>query len=85
MKKWICQCFLQTPCNEQSLLVRDSFQAHLTDEVKVDLNQRKIDVAVIPGGLTPVLQPLDKVLEPSCSKIMSEESTGMDDQQPTRL
>lgn len=34
----------------------------MTDKVKVDLKQRKIDVAVIPGGLTPVLQPLDKSL-----------------------
>ena len=40
----------------------DSFRPHLTDEVKADLNRRKIDVAVIPGGLTPVLQPLDKYL-----------------------
>ena len=30
--------------------------------MKEDLNRRKIDVAVIPGGLTPVLQPLDKCL-----------------------
>ena len=31
-------------------------------QVKADLQRRKIDVAVIPGGLTPVLQPLDKCL-----------------------
>ena len=62
MKEWIRQCLLRTPRNEQSLLVWDSLQAHLTDEVKEDLNRRKIDVAVIPGGLTPVLQPLDKCL-----------------------
>ena len=46
----------------RSLLVWDSFQAYLTESVKADLQQRKIDVAVIPGGLTPVLQPLDKCL-----------------------
>lgn len=34
----------------------------MTNEVKADLKRRKIDVAVIPGGLTPVLQPLDKSL-----------------------
>ena len=62
MKEWIRQCLPRTPRNEQSLLVWDSFRAHLTDEVKEDLNRRKIDVAVIPGGLTPVLQPLDKCL-----------------------
>jgi len=30
--------------------------------VKDDLKQQNIDVAVIPGGLTPVVQPLDKRL-----------------------
>ena len=62
VKEWIRQCLLRTPHNEQSLLVWDSYRAHLTDEVKEDLNRRKIDVAVIPGGLTPVLQPLAKCL-----------------------
>lgn len=62
VKEWIRQCLPRTPRNEQSLLVWDSFRAHLTDEVKADLKRRKIDVAVIPGGLTPVLQPLDKSL-----------------------
>ena len=52
VKEWIRQCLPRTPCNEQSLLVWDSFRAHLTDEVKADLNWQKIDVAVIPGGLT---------------------------------
>ena len=36
--------------------------SHLTDSVKSDLKQRNIDVAIIPGGLAPVLQPLDKCL-----------------------
>ena len=62
LKEWIRQCLPQTPRNEQLLLVWDSFRAHLTGEVKADLKRRKIDVAVIPGGLTPVLQPLDKCL-----------------------
>jgi len=62
VKEWIRQCLPLTPHNEQLLLVWDSFRTHLTDEVKADLNQREIDVAVIPGGLTPVLQPLDKCL-----------------------
>ena len=51
-----------TESSQRSLLVWDSFQAHLTESVKADLQRRKIDVAVIPGGLTPVLQPLDKCL-----------------------
>ena len=62
VKEWICQCLLRACNHEQSLLVWDSFRAHLTDDVKVALRQWKIDVAVIPGGLTSVLQPLDKCL-----------------------
>ena len=50
------------PHAERSLLVWDSFRAHLTDFVKDDLKQRNIDFTIIPGGLTPVVQPLDKCL-----------------------
>ena len=35
----------------------------MTDGVKVALRQPKIDVAVIAGGLTPVLQPFDQCLK----------------------
>jgi len=59
VKEWIRQSL---PRGERSLLVWDSFRAHLTDSVKGDLNHPNIDVAIIPGGLTPVLQPLDKCL-----------------------
>ena len=41
----------------------DSFCGHPTDGVKELLARRNVDVAVIPGGLTPVLQPLDKCLD----------------------
>ena len=60
VKEWIRQCLPRTHNHKQSLLVWDSFRAHLTHEVNAALKQREIDVAVIPGGLTPVLQPLDK-------------------------
>ena len=62
VKEWIQTCLPRNPTDERSLLVWDSFRAHLTDAVKEALHRRKIDVAVIPGGLTPVLQPLDKCL-----------------------
>ncbi len=35
---------------------------HLTDQVKVILKRRKVGIAVIPGGLTSLLQPLDVVV-----------------------
>ena len=60
VKEWIRECLPRTRNHEQSLLVWDSFRAHSTDDVKVALRQREIDVAVIPGSLTPVLQPYDK-------------------------
>ena len=41
------------------LLVWDSCQVHLTEAVRQELQRRDIDVAVIPGGLTPLVQPLD--------------------------
>ena len=41
-------------------MVWDSFHGHLTDAVKDLLARWHVDVAVIPSGLTPVLQPLDK-------------------------
>ena len=61
MKEWI-RTSMPNPTGEQSLLVWDSFCAHLTESVKEAFQRRSIDVAVIPGGLTPVLQPLDKCL-----------------------
>lgn len=45
-----------------ALLVWDQFRGHLTDEVKKKLTEMKTKQAVIPGGLTSVLQPLDVVL-----------------------
>ena len=43
----------------RSLLVLDSFEAHKTEQVKCSFKIENIDLAVIPGGLTSVLQPLD--------------------------
>ena len=61
MKEFIPAC-QETLTVERSLLVWDSFCAHLTESVKEVLQQQNIDVAVIPSGLTPVLQSLDKCL-----------------------
>lgn len=46
----------------RSLLVLDSFEAHKTDQVKRSFKSENTDLAVIPGGLTSVLQPLDVCL-----------------------
>ena len=43
----------------KSLLVYDSFEAHVTDTVKASFKRENTELAVIPGGLTSLLQPLD--------------------------
>lgn len=45
--------------NLPALLVLDSFKGHLVDSVKTTLADMRTDLAIIPGGLTSVLQPLD--------------------------
>lgn len=47
---------------KKSMLVWDQFRSHLTDTVKDKLKSLKTFQAVIPGGLTSILQPLDVVL-----------------------
>ena len=48
--------------NPKSLLVIDSFSGHKTDTIKKRFREKKTDLAVIPGGLTSKLQPLDVFL-----------------------
>ena len=45
-----------------SLLMWDQFRAHKTEKVKEKLKALKTTQAMIPGGLTSVLQPLDVVI-----------------------
>ncbi|GBB95339.1 hypothetical protein RclHR1_25100001 [Rhizophagus clarus] len=45
--------------NPQSLLVLDSFSAHIVDSVKRHFGEKNTNIAVIPGGLTSRLQPLN--------------------------
>ncbi len=44
---------------DRRLLVWDACRVHLTDRVKEELRRRNVDTAVIPGGMTSLLQPLD--------------------------
>jgi transposase-like protein len=45
--------------NPRSLLVLDSFSAHIMDSVKRRFIEKSTNIAIIPGGLTSRLQPLD--------------------------
>lgn len=47
------------PYNKRRLLILDSFRGHLTDEVASACKDVGVVRAVIPGGLTSQLQPLD--------------------------
>ncbi|GBB89805.1 hypothetical protein RclHR1_16600001 [Rhizophagus clarus] len=41
------------------IIVYDSFKEHLEESVKKKFHENGIDLAVIPGGLTSICQPLD--------------------------
>ena len=41
------------------LLVYDVFEAHVTESVKAAIARENTNLAVFPGGLTLLLQPLD--------------------------
>ena len=65
VKIWIEKVWQARPggfANTQSLLVWNSFSAHLTDTVKQQPRENKTATAVIPGSLTSLVQPLDVCL-----------------------
>ncbi|CAG8657899.1 8691_t:CDS:2, partial [Paraglomus occultum] len=51
--------------SSRSLLVLNSFHGHLVNSVKQQFVSKKTDLAVIPGGLTSKLQPLDVMINHS--------------------
>ncbi|EXX73263.1 hypothetical protein RIR_jg12104.t1 [Rhizophagus irregularis DAOM 181602=DAOM 197198] len=51
--------------NPRSLLVLDSFSVHKTDAIKRRFHRKNTDLAIIPGGLTSRLQPIDVSLNKS--------------------
>ncbi|KAJ4436451.1 hypothetical protein ANN_19084 [Periplaneta americana] len=62
VRDWVRTVWNKRPgalLRKPSLLVWDSFRGHLGDDTKRFLTEMKTDMAVIPGGLTSVLQPLD--------------------------
>ena len=61
MKVWIEKAWRSRigGLGRRSLLVYDAFEAHVTDPVKAAFKRENTDLAVIPGGLTSLLQLLD--------------------------
>ncbi|MCG7877729.1 MAG: hypothetical protein N0C90_15530 [Candidatus Thiodiazotropha endolucinida] len=65
LMEWLEKVWFRRPgalLNPNSLLVWDMFRVHLLDSVKRRLRERKTRQAVIPGGTTSLLQPLDVCL-----------------------
>ena len=61
-KVWLDEVFIRRPgglLQPICLLVRDMFRAHCCDSVKEKFKEYRTRQAVIPGGCTSVLQPLD--------------------------
>lgn len=62
MKIWIKKAWCSRTGGlgrRRSLLVYGPFEARLADTVKASLRRGNTDLAVIPGGLTSLLQPWD--------------------------
>jgi hypothetical protein len=57
--------------NLRSMLILDSFCGHIVNSVKNRLVEKNTNIAVIPGGCTSKLQPLDVAINKSFkSKVM---------------
>lgn len=63
MDLWLNRCYVKRPGGffrqKKSLLVLDSMRAHISDVTKERIRATDSIPAVIPGGLTKLLQPLD--------------------------
>ena len=59
MIEWIERILVPSLRPTLNVLVLDLFRGHITPEVKSCFKKHGIHIAVIPGGCTPFLQPLD--------------------------
>ena len=78
MKLWLEKVWSKRPgglLKKTSLLVCDQFKAHVTELTKRLATKLKTHLAVIPGGLTSQLQPLDISVNKLFKGFMCEEWT----------
>lgn len=76
LKIWLDKVWSRRPgglLKKPSLLVWDQFRAHLTTATKERVQKLKSKLAVIPGGLTSQLQPLDVSINKPFKSFMKEE------------
>ena len=77
MKLWLQKVWSKHPSGllkKPSLLVYDQFKAHVTESTKRFATKLKTHLAVIPGGLTNQLQPLDVSVNKPFKRFMHKES-----------
>ena len=73
MKHWVQEIWLKYTSRRKALLVMDSFSAHCTEEIRDLLSRNNTDIALIPGGCTSKLQPLDVSLNQPFKSICRSE------------
>ena len=76
IKLWLEKVWSKCPgdlLKKLSLLVCDQFKAHVTESTKSLATKLKTHLAVIPGGLTSQLQPLDVSVNKPFKGFMHEE------------
>ncbi|XP_030066606.1 pogo transposable element with KRAB domain [Microcaecilia unicolor] len=76
MKIWIEKVWSKRPgglLKKPALLVLDQFRAHITEATKKRFKEEKTHLAIIPGGLTSQLQPLDVSINKPFKVLMREE------------
>ena len=59
MAEWIQLCLRPYTESKPAICVLDSFRGHITPAVKAAMRKCNAVPAVIPGGCTSILQPLD--------------------------
>lgn len=76
MAIWFAKVWARRPgglLKKPALLVFDQFRAHLTEKTKRVASDLRTQLAVIPGGLTGQLQPLDVSINKPFKALMREE------------
>ncbi|KAK7096455.1 hypothetical protein V1264_016230 [Littorina saxatilis] len=77
MDTWLTECYGKRPGGffrrTKALLVMDSMRAHITEKVKKSITATNSIIAIIPGGTTKYLQPLDISVNRPFKVVMRDE------------
>ena len=73
MDRWIKEIYLKHTKSKEALLIMNTFRAHCTEEIISLLSKHHSSVALIPGGCTSKLQPLDVSLNKPFKQLCRQE------------